>query len=150
MMSPITEILTIISLFVLRLGVPLAITLVIAYLLRRLDARWEKEARLEQEIGGMTRKVVKQKETSISLPRSPLPEPLPVAFDSYGKPCWEIKDCDPINMEHCPAHKDPSVPCWQARREEEGKIPLECYHCELFLLAIQPSELSQMSQELPH
>ncbi len=32
------------GMFVLRLGVPLAITLAVAYALRRLDAKWEAEA----------------------------------------------------------------------------------------------------------
>jgi hypothetical protein len=149
-MNSLAEVLYIIGLFVLRLGVPALIILTIAYFLRRLDARWEQEARLEQEAGRVTRKVVEQKDVFPTLPHSPLPQPLLAAFDSYGKPCWEIKDCDPIAVEQCPAHQNPNMSCWQARREAEGKIPLECYHCELFLLAIQSSELHQMSQELPH
>lgn len=149
-MNSLTEILYIVGLFALRLGVPLAITLAIAFFLRRLDARWEEEARLEQEAGKTKRKVVEQEKVIPPPLRSPLPEPLPAAFDRAGKPCWEIKDCDPIAVEQCPAHQNPNIPCWQARREEEGKIPLECYHCELFLLTVQPSELPQMSQELMH
>ncbi len=149
-MSPVTEILYIVGLFVLRLGIPLAIILVIAYFLRRLDTKWEDEARSEQEAGRVTREVEEKEAVSVPLAHMPSPAPIPAALDSYGKPCWEIKDCDPIAVEQCPAHQNPNIPCWQARREEEGKIPLECYHCELFLLTVQPSELPQMSQELMH
>lgn len=149
-MSPVTEILYIVGLFVLRLGIPLAITLIIAYFLRRLDAKWEDEARSEQEAGRVTREVEEEKTVSVPLAHVPPPAPISAAFDSYGKPCWEInKDCNPIKMEHCPAYQDPSVPCWQARRQAEGRIPVECYHCEIFL-AIQPPDLPQISQELHH
>jgi hypothetical protein len=34
----------VVHIFVLRLGVPLVITLVVAYSLRRLDAKWQAEA----------------------------------------------------------------------------------------------------------
>ena len=148
-MSPVTEILYIVGLFVLRLGIPLAITLVIAYFLRRLDSRWEKEARSEQEAGSVTREEEKEKTVSVPLVHIPSPASIPATFDSDGKPCWEInKACTPIKMEQCPAYHDPSVPCWQARRQAEGRIPVECYHCEIFL-AIQPSDFPQISQELP-
>ena len=148
-MSPVTEILYIIGLFVLRLGIPLTITVAIAYFLRRLDARWEQEARLEQEAGRATREVAEEEIIYTPQPGLPLQAPIPALFDGFGKPYWETnKDCNPIKMEDCPAHQDPSVPCWQARRQAEGRIPVECYHCEIFL-AIQPPDLPQISQELP-
>jgi len=149
-MNSLAEVLYIIGLFVLRLGVPALIILAISYFLRRLDDRWEAEARSEQEAGGATRQVAGQERNAVSLPHSPLSEPLPTAFDSVGKPCWQIQDCDSIAVEGCPAHQDPNLLCWQARREAEGKIPLECYHCERFLLAIQPSDLPHIAQQLPH
>ena len=40
----------IVGMFILRLGVPLLITLLVAYWLRRLDSKWEAEARARQEI----------------------------------------------------------------------------------------------------
>jgi hypothetical protein len=42
-------ILGVLGLFLLRLGVPLAITLIIGYWLRRLDDRWQAEAAQECE-----------------------------------------------------------------------------------------------------
>lgn len=149
-MTSLTEILYIIGLFVLRLGIPIAVTLTIAYFLHRLDARWEKEARLEQETGRVTEKAEKKK--VVSLPQPAMPAPMPIALDSYGKPCWEIKDCDSIETADCPARQDPSVPCWQARRQQEGRIPVDCYHCEIFL-AMPPSEypdFPELDQGLHH
>jgi len=141
-MSSVTEILYMLSLFALRLGVPLVITITIAYFLRKLDARWEEEA------GRATGVVAEKRVDYTPQPGLPLSTPLPVTFDSHGKPCWEIKDCEPIALEQCPAYQDPGVPCWQARRQAEGRIPVECYHCEIFL-AIQPPDFPQISQELP-
>jgi len=39
----------IIGMFILRLGIPLLITLLVAYWLRRLDNKWQAEARARQE-----------------------------------------------------------------------------------------------------
>jgi uncharacterized membrane protein YraQ (UPF0718 family) len=39
----------IVGMFVLRLGIPLAITLLVGYWLRRLDNKWQAEARARQE-----------------------------------------------------------------------------------------------------
>jgi hypothetical protein len=151
-MTSLTEILYIIGLFVLRLGIPIAVTLTIAYFLHRLDARWEKEARLQQDAGRATKEVEQRKSVSIPLPQPAMPVPIPLALDSYGKPCWELKDCDPVEMADCPARQDSSVPCWQARRQEEGRIPVECYHCEIFL-ATPPSDYPdypELGQGLSH
>ncbi len=43
-MEWLTDAAAVFGMFVLRLGVPLAITLVIAWMLKRLDARWRREA----------------------------------------------------------------------------------------------------------
>ena len=47
-MLSFTEIAAMIGLFALRFGVPLAITGGLIYLLKRLDRRWEEEARLDE------------------------------------------------------------------------------------------------------
>jgi len=43
-MNWLSEVVVITGMFVLRLGVPLAITLAVGYLLRRLDAKWQAES----------------------------------------------------------------------------------------------------------
>lgn len=45
-MEWLTDTAVMIGMFVLRLGVPLAVTLAIAWALKRLDARWRREAEL--------------------------------------------------------------------------------------------------------
>ena len=46
-MDRLLEVAVITGMFVLRLGVPLAITLTVGYLFRRLDAKWQAEARAQ-------------------------------------------------------------------------------------------------------
>lgn len=48
-MDGLLQVAVIVGMFILRLGVPLLITLLVAYWLRRLDGRWEAEARARQE-----------------------------------------------------------------------------------------------------
>ena len=38
------QVLAVVGMFILRLGVPLVITLMVGYWLRQLDARWQAEA----------------------------------------------------------------------------------------------------------
>jgi hypothetical protein len=48
-MDGLLQVAVIVGMFILRLGVPLLITLLVAYWLRRLDGKWEAEARARQE-----------------------------------------------------------------------------------------------------
>jgi hypothetical protein len=47
-MISLWDIIVVIGMFVLRIGAPLGIVLALGYFLKRLDARWEAEARMEQ------------------------------------------------------------------------------------------------------
>jgi len=49
-MDGLLQVAVIVGMFILRLGVPLLITLLVAYWLRRLDSKWEAEARARQEV----------------------------------------------------------------------------------------------------
>jgi len=127
---PVPEIVAIVALFILRFGVPLLIMIGIGYALRRLDQKWEVELRAEHE------ERQSQQEKSIQpepvLPFAPGYAPQAIMMDSYGKPCWDVKDCDQSLREQCPAFQHPDAPCWLARRRAEGEIPSMCLHCELF------------------
>ena len=48
-MESLPNVLLLVLMFVLRLGVPLLITVAIAYGLRRLDAKWQAEAEQEYQ-----------------------------------------------------------------------------------------------------
>lgn len=109
------EILVVVGLFVLRLGVPLAITLAVAYGLHRLDARWETEARTNRD-------------------REELPVEVK-ALKRSEQPCWEVKGCDEAKRVECPACRLLDIPCWVARLRTTGLLPIECQGCELFSLS---------------
>lgn len=106
------------GLFVLRLGVPLAITFAVAYFLRRLDVKWQAEAWAEWEASRPQEEI------------SPEAKRLKIG----KQPCWSLKGCDETVRANCPASKLIDLPCWFARRRSEGRLPAECYNCELFSL----------------
>jgi len=82
----------VVGLFILRLGVPLAITFGVAYLLRRLDRKWEAEA--QQQAAGRQEAIV----------------------------------------ANCAYADRTDIPCWVARRQQEGQLATECYGCARFAL----------------
>ncbi len=86
----------------LRLAVPIAITILVISLLRRLDARWQIEA-----------------------------EQMPEAQLEAQVKCWEIKNCPPEQRDACVASRS-NQPCWQERRLENGYLREECLSCEVF------------------
>jgi hypothetical protein len=104
------------GMFILRLGVPLAVTLAVGYVLLRLDAKWQAEAWAEWE----SSQLEQEEQTEQAAVRE--------------QPCWELKACSQAVREKCPAYKRPDVPCWLVRRRAEGRLPAACYDCELFSL----------------
>lgn len=127
-MESLTNIWSIALLFVLRLGVPLLVTLVLAYLLKRLDTRWQAEAREERrsrEAAAASKPVTAPKPVG-QRPLQPL-----IALDSAGAlPCWMSKGCTDAMRAACAATHQPTVPCWQARTTAEGRLPAECKGCD--------------------
>lgn len=101
-----------IGMFVLRLGIPLAITIAIGYWLRHLDAKWEAEAIQYREL-------------------DEAPSELK-ALKVEGQPCWEMKGCSESARAQCPACKFLDIPCWAARLRATGQLPLECHNCARF------------------
>ena len=139
-----SNVLLIILLFILRMGIPVLVTVAIAYGLRRLDARWQAEA--EAEAKAQT-KVVAPKAPQPQPARTgngagngsgngvginaPLRQPLPVAM-AAGQPCWSIKGCSESMRANCAAFHQPNVPCWSARMNAEGRLPAGCKDCKLY------------------
>jgi hypothetical protein len=156
-MISFTDVLILIGMFFLRVGVPLIVILGLGYLLKRLDARWEAEARAQRAA-----EIAKQQAAQPSAPgpaelpsaakRAPTPAPsLPFAIPpaiAPGPPgqgiqpgllaqqpaahCWDVKRCSESKRAACAAAQYPQVPCWQARFDSEGHIPEECVNCEIF------------------
>lgn len=108
----------IIGMFILRLGVPLAITLLVGYWLRRLDARWQAEA--------------EERRQQFKAQQKAAVEPPIEMFRILEQPCWVFKDCPQNVRWQCPAFQQPQLRCWEARRAAEGQIPAACFQCELF------------------
>jgi hypothetical protein len=110
-METVTAVLAVFTGFVLRLAIPVAITVVAIYFLRRLDTRWKTEA--EQQL------------------QYPLVE----------KPkCWEINGCSAEKRAACPGYQS-KLPCWQAFRHENGYLQETCLGCDVFRKAPVPVKI---------
>lgn len=99
---------TIFTGFILRLGVPIIITAVLARALRKLDLRWIAEAEKRRirahSLGAAVRQVC----------------------------CWDAHDCPPEKRDACTAFAQPEIPCWQIFRDEQGLLLESCLVCEIF------------------
>jgi hypothetical protein len=141
------DILVVIGLFVLRIGVPVAIMAALVYGLKRLDQRWEAEARSQQGADQPATQVAKTQPASAQAVARPAratvaatqvpfdptrraqPGLLPTGEDQH---CWDVKACAEANYKKCAAYQHQDQPCWQARLAAEGKIPETCPNCEIF------------------
>jgi hypothetical protein len=98
------------ALLALRLALPVAATLLVSYLLVRLDEKWQtaERARLAHGLAGAVREA----------PR-----------------CWEINGCDPAAAAACQARALRPLPCWLAQRRLTGRLPDRCFTCPVFVNA---------------
>jgi hypothetical protein len=95
-------ILAVLAGLILRLAIPIAITLLAVYILHKVDVRWQEEA---------------------------AEMPAPVAVE---KPhCWEFKNCPVENRSECTSPNS-EEPCWQAHRLSNGYLCEECINCQVF------------------
>ena len=117
-MSPSFEIAGMILLFLIRLGIPLAVTILIAWGLRQLDARWQAEATAQQLTADVVIGVV-------------APEKV-IAPVARQQPCWSFKHCAMEQRSGCAAYAMADLPCWMARLRAEGRLPGHCYACQYF------------------
>lgn len=111
-MDPLTASIVFLLGAALRLGFPLGITVIVVWLLQRLDARWEIEAEKE---------------------RTRVPATLTLSV-----PCWVTRNCPAERRAICPAYLDPTLPCWQLFRDQRGQLREACLGCEVFIQAPVP------------
>ena len=90
----------------LRCALPLALTLLLAHLLSRLDARWAREAQTTA-LGIGERSSVRQ------------------------FPCWQMRGCSASEREYCPAYRQPERPCWQVF-SQNGAVRHQCQACQVY------------------
>jgi len=110
--EPLFTLLTVLAGLLLRLGLPLGVTALIVWLLRKLDARWQAEAR--QQAG-------------------------PALATAPAVPCWIARHCPEALRARCPAYARPDVPCWQVFRDAQGRLKPICLGCEVFRQAPAPA-----------
>ncbi len=96
------DVLVIGYMFILRIGVPILITLMIGAWLQRILQEPEKE-------------------------RKPTREEAQV-----GPHCWEIKQCEETKRARCAAFRRPDLPCWLALQVSGDGLTEACYTCPLF------------------
>jgi hypothetical protein len=100
----VNEILALIFGLLLRLAIPIGVTVLIAYLLKRFDNRWQAEA------------------TQINL----------AASTGSQVPCWERHNCSAEKRSSCPAYMNKQAPCWQQFRDPGGRLREGCLGCDVF------------------
>ena len=101
----------------LRLGIPLLITILLIRWLRRLDERWQTEAKAQRSKVAST-----------------------VQARNIG--CWEIKGCTGEQRDSCQAYKHPETPCWQVFRASDGRLQERCLGCEVFRKSPVPTPVT--------
>ena len=150
-MLNLLDVMVVAGFFLLRIGVPVLVMAALVYGLKRLDQRWEAEARAMQqrtqaaEQAGTQpqpqkpRTVVRVPGAQPQLPWVPPPSadkrPVPPAgllTAPAAQPCWSIKGCSESQRAQCAAPGHLEVPCWQARFDAEGAIPETCVKCDIF------------------
>lgn len=125
-MNVLIELIAVIVLSVLRLGVPIAVTIGIVWGLRRLDGRWQADAQARHASRVVAEGLVAPEDV-IS----------PMAAE---RPCWSENGCPPEKKRLCAACSATDIPCWMARLRADGKLPARCYGCARFKTrpAVQP------------
>ena len=113
-MNELSVILTLIAGFVLRFGIPIGVTALLVYALRRLDQKWQREVELAAQ-----------------------PELVQVSlFDKIR--CWATNECSQEIRETCPAFMESGRPCWQVHRDVSGEMQPKCLECPVFQAAPIP------------
>ncbi len=74
---------------ILRIAIPIGLTLLLGWFLKQLDARWQEEA--------------KEIQTTLTNRKQP----------GSIQPCWEYTNCDASIRDNCPVYDNPGILCWE-------------------------------------
>jgi hypothetical protein len=107
----LTELFAVVLGLLIRFGIPLLLTGLAAWGLRRLDQHWQHESEHVRRA------------------------PLALGAASAEVRCWEQTTCPEAKRGACPAYAQPSVPCWQLFRASTGDLSTGCLSCEVFVNA---------------
>ena len=109
-MEWVTTTFAVFLLLLLRVAVPIVVTIAIIGLLKLLDERWKRQA---DEEGSQL-----------------------VTVGNVG--CWEINNCPAEMRAGCKAYNNPNTPCWQVFRDKNGRLRERCIGCDIFRHAPAP------------
>ncbi|MEA1977459.1 MAG: hypothetical protein U9N80_06125 [Chloroflexota bacterium] len=113
-MNEFSMILTLIAGLLLRFGIPIVITALLVYALRRLDQKWQREVEMPAQA-----------------------DPVRVSlFDKIR--CWATNECSQEIRDTCPAFIESGRPCWQVHRDVSGEMQPKCLECPVFQAAPIP------------
>ncbi len=101
------EVLGLLLLCGLRFGIPILLTFLLAWGLKRLDAHWRAEAEAKAN------------------------QPAVRAIAASQIRCWEIRGCPPQHRQTCPAYAHSESPCWEVHRSN-GHLLERCRDCRVF------------------
>jgi hypothetical protein len=109
-----SEILAVLALAVVRIGVPLAVVLVLSY----IAYRWIGEDR-----------AIKSPE---AMQHVTLAGPAPIARVLSATHCWDAKGCTAEMKTRCAAVARPELPCWLAVQMKTGHLNKSCDSCGFY------------------
>jgi hypothetical protein len=105
--------------FILRIGIPLGLTLGVGWYLHRLDARWREEA--EQNEAKRGQRIFIESADRIQ----------------SSERCWQYYDCPKDQLKSCPAFRQTDTPCWEVFRLN-GSLNMKCQKCAYRNRALVP------------
>lgn len=104
------SVLAVIGLFVLRIGVPIVVMVLLSWGVSLYVQREEARA-LEAE------------------KRAALAQAAAAAAPAA---CWDVKGCGEEAKADCPAMKRPDLPCWLAKQLATGRLSPACEACVMY------------------
>jgi hypothetical protein len=109
----------------LRFGIPLGLTILLARFLRQLDSRWREEA--EQK--AIESQLQQQRQTILNL--------------WLDQPCYSINNCTAQQKSICRAFSQTEKPCWEVKRSNGSLAPecLDCNYRQELVLAVEQEKL---------
>ena len=110
--SELANTLIVLGMFVLRVGVPVAVTLALGYWLeKKLRPPGEEKENMPVKVELM--------------PRGQSPKIIQLH-------CWDVNRCEATQRTQCAASRHPDLPCWLSLQVEGYKIREECFTCRLY------------------
>lgn len=103
----------------LRVGIPLLITIGVFKLIQRWQGHQQED--ILQQIRAERAKVAQP------VARREVPNTVVRRLR-----CWDVMRCPPPKRDNCPAYHHSYVPCWLAIRLSEGQLREECYACRFY------------------